>query len=498
MHILKQCQIWHKKGEYEKIIDALEGIPVQVHTAEIDMELARAYNNQAVFAADAVEKDMLRRSISLLKTHEETCKEDHLWNYRLGYAYFYCDQEPLALGYFEKALELLPDDADTLEFIQRCKNALALPRFEKNFRERVQEAWTTFAEIEGELRRIMDADKTHEQGDALMAKCGEALEIALSDPAFELGFNGEKYELILSPNGNKARLFPLIYFKTHAPAVVLNHWNVLVGRQPSQGFGLRAGDWDVSAEDVQVWVEKSKDSAVSLTFYCKKLLPLLREEEGRVWWMLSILTDQVLGEVAAIALIDGFDVVDTPKAEPAILLSALPETIEKLGLSLSNDAEHYLENSYLGYQLEPVEDPEADWRLDVFGGSTRLPHLINDYLSNTPNAVDAYYQDGIAAGFFCYPLDGFPQEDRGNAILDFRDALEAAVLETAGADAVTFVGGASGIYTGYLDFVAWDLPAVLQAAKQFFAASDLPWANFHVFRRNVPTVRLWNREDDAE
>ena len=42
-------------------------------------------------------------------------------------------------------------------------------------------------------------------------------------------------------------------------------------------------------------------------------LPLLREEENKVWWMLSTLTDQVLGEIPAMALIDGFDVLDAPR-----------------------------------------------------------------------------------------------------------------------------------------------------------------------------------------
>ena len=46
MDILQQCQKWHEKGKYQKIIDALETIPER--TPEMDSELARAYNNLAV------------------------------------------------------------------------------------------------------------------------------------------------------------------------------------------------------------------------------------------------------------------------------------------------------------------------------------------------------------------------------------------------------------------------------------------------------------------
>ena len=90
-----------------------------------------------------------------------------------------------------------------------------------------------------------------------------------------------------------------------------------------------------------------------------------------------------------------------------------------------------------------------------------------------------------AAGFFCYPLGGFSGEDRAAKILDFRDGLEAAVMDAAGEDAVTFLGGASGLYCGYLDFIAWDLDSVLTAASEFFRKSGLEWANFHSFRRDV-------------
>ena len=47
MDILKQCQKWHEKDKYQKIIDALEAIPAEERTPEMDSELARAYNNLA-------------------------------------------------------------------------------------------------------------------------------------------------------------------------------------------------------------------------------------------------------------------------------------------------------------------------------------------------------------------------------------------------------------------------------------------------------------------
>ena len=491
MDLLKQCQQWFEQDEAQKVIDTLEAIPAEERTPELDSELAKAY----IAIAHIGEREPFEKALELLAPHEEHFAEDHCWNYRIASAYYFLDEEGPALRYFEKALKARPGDKDTQEYINDCRRRLSLPRFEKNFRERTQEAWAAFSQIEAELRQIIDTDETHQRGEELVEKCGNALKTALCDTSFELGFNGEKHELILSPEGLRSRLFPLVYFQKQAPESVLEHWNIWVGRQPCEGFELRAGEIEVRAEDVQMWAEETEDHQVSLVLYCEKLTPILKEDTDKVWWALSMLVDQTIGEVSAIAFVAGFDVYAQPKDEPAKLLSELPELLQSMGLSLWRDGSDYLENSYLAYELKPVEDPEADWRLDVYTGSCRLPVLINDYLTARSDMVDEYHKDGIAAGFLLYPLSGFTGEERVKAILDFRDNLRDAILRDAGEEAVTFLGGATGLYCGYLDFIAWDLPAVLTAAQAFFEGSDLPYAHFHAFRRDVGGVPLLDEKE---
>ena len=491
MELLEQCQQWFEQDEAQKVIDTLEAIPAEERTPELDSELAKAY----IAVAHIGEREPFEKALELLAPHEEYFAEDHCWNYRIALAYYCLDEEGPALRYFEKALKARPGDKDTQEYIDDCRRRLSLPRFEKNFRERTQEAWAAFSQIEAELRQIIDTDETHQRGEELVEKCGNALKTALRDTSFELGAGGEKHELILSPEGLRSRLFPLVYFQKQAPESVLEHWNIWVGRQPCEGFELRAGEIEVRADDVQMWAEETEDHQVSLVLYCEKLTPILKEDTDKVWWALSMLVDQTIGEVSAIAFVAGFDVYAQPKDEPAKLLSELPELLQSMGLSLWRDGSDYLENSYLAYELEPVEDPEADWRLDVYTGSCRLPVLINDYLTARSDMVDEYHKDGIAAGFLLYPLSGFAGEDQSKSMLDFRDNLRDAILREAGAEAVTFLGGATGLYHGYLDIIAWDLPAVLTAAQAFFAESGLPYAHFHTFRRDVGGVPLLDEEE---
>ena len=486
MDILQQCQKWHEKGQHQKIIDALEAIPAEERTPEMDSELARAYNNLAVPG----NRELYQKALSLLKPHADYFAEDYFWNFRMGYSYYFLDQEGRALRYFEKALEARPGDEDTMELIDSCKKGISLPQFSECFRERTEDWWETFAEMEAELRQMMDEDKDHTRGAELVAQMQETLNLVFDEISFEMGFNGEKYELILTPEGDKVKLFELVYFQKHASKEVLEHWNILVGRQPSQNIGLRTDDgWDISGEDVQIWLEEQGENSFNISAYCEKLLPMLREAEGRVWWMLTTLTDQILGEIPHMRYIDSFDVLEEPKAEPSMLMSQLPDALKERGLELSTDPEAYLE-SYLGYEMKPNEDPNADWRLDVMAGSTCCVPLINGYLNADNDFMDDLHADGAVAGFFCYPLDTLREEEGSEKIFDFRDKLEELFTTVDGSEMLALIGGATGLYCGYVDFIAWDIRTALQMAKEFFEGSDIPWASFHTFRREAGTVNL--------
>ena len=504
MDILKQCQKWHEEDKHQKIVDALEAIPTEERTPEMDMELARAYNNLAD-SSEPEGRKQLHRALELMQCHEEELGDTYSWNFRMGYAYYYLDQEGRALRYFEKALELHPGDdpklntrQDMEELIDSCKKGISLPRFSECFRERTEDWWETFAEMEAELRQMMDEDKDHTRGAELVAQMQDTLNLVFDEISFEMGFNGKKHDLILTPEGDKVKLFELIYFQKHAPKEVLERWNILVGRQPLPNIGLRTEDgWNISGDDVQIWLEEQGENSFAISAYCEKLLPMLREAEGRVWWMLTTLSAQVLGEISHMWYIDDFNVLEEPKAEQSFLLSQLPDMLKEKGAPLSTDPNAYL-NSYLGYEMKPNEDPEADWRLDVMAGSTNCVPLINGYLNADNDFMDDLHADGAVAGFFCYPLDTLREEEGSQKIFDFRDKLEEVLTGGDGSEVLTLTGGATGLYCGYVDFIAWDIQEALNMAKEFFEGTDIPWAIFHTFRREAGSVPLKQQDAGSE
>lgn len=496
MTLLEKCQKWHEAGQFPKIIEALEALGEDGRTPELASELARAYNNEAD-PNTSEGRLMLHRAIELLEPHEEALGATYLWNFRLGYAYYYLDQEGRALSRFRRAHEAKPEDKDAKEFMEDCLKRVTLPFFRVPFRERTQKAWTAFEGEEAEIRAMMDADKTHERGEEIVDRIERILRLAFEDVSFEVGFNGVKHELILTPEGNRMKLFELVYFRSHAPASVLRHWEITLGRRGTSGNELHAGGVRIGGEDVQAWLEPD-DDAFKLSVFCARLADLKAKEEGRAWWMLTTLTDQLLGEIPHMRWINDFELLDAPRAVSGFLLSDLPDKLRELGKDLALDAETLLENSYVGYTREPDPDPDADWRLDVIAGSTACPPLINGYMSADDETMDELHSDGVTAGFIAFSLDGFTGENRTQRIFAFREALEAKLEKACGPDVVRMVGGATGVHFGYVDFMAWDLQPVLFEARAFLEASDVPAASFHVFRREVGSVPLKSPDDRAD
>ena len=67
MEVLKQCQKWFEQNEIQKVIDALEAIPTEERTPELDCELAKAY----ITIAEVGERKPFEKALHLLALHEE-------------------------------------------------------------------------------------------------------------------------------------------------------------------------------------------------------------------------------------------------------------------------------------------------------------------------------------------------------------------------------------------------------------------------------------------
>lgn len=499
--ILKKITQLNEQENYLGIIELVKGLDEAAQTPNVLCELARACNNLAVISdPDNVDREMLLCSVEVLERIKNDISEnDYHFNFRFGYALFYLDRVGEALEKFNIAHIQRPDDEDTKEFIEMCRKRLTLPVFDRSFRQRIKDGWAKFAEGEAELRRLI-SEKA--DSDEITECCHSLLEDTFTDFCFEVGFNGEKYDLILSPDKNKYMLYLFEEFRKHAPESVKEHWNILLGRQPAhtpEEFALGFNGQSYAFSDVTVKIGRDENGC-TVTGYCEQLAQVLRDNRNEAFCVFDILLDMALGEIVNMRYVDTIDITEEPFE--GIPLIKLPDEMKKLfGEKADWDSvESYLD-SVSGYEMQPREFAEDEYptpRLDSFICFSAVPQFMFDYVNGDHDAVNRADNDGVAAGFIFFPVHVFEEDEtakRGEKILNFRDELERYIVDKAGSSCV-FIGGASGVDNCYLDFLAWDISDVLDAAVEFFANQNIvPWAFYQSFRTDAGLLALMRDEE---
>lgn len=485
----KKLAKWHESDEYDRVISEIRAIPEGERDYELWGQLARALNNI----------DEYEEAVEILLQTEEEGAEDPRWFYRMGYAQFGMEQYGEAREYFIQASELDPADMDAPAFIEMCSNHLAYPVKRRAFRDRVREFWKVFSEKEKELREKIDNKEKIEDAVEFVS---QMLNIAFSEPCFEMGFNGQKHELILSAEGIYQRLFRMQYWKEHAPEALSDRWNFIVGRPACSGsgnWGVSMYDHCIAIEDAVVWIDKLKDKQVGLSIYCEKILPLLEEDEGKAYHLVSILIDQCMGEISAIRNIGYLDILDRKEAPEAGDGELVPEPmpISKLRdfvLEMHDGNVEQAEGisgafqSFTAYRVEPKNE-DCGLREDVFIGNSCCMQVINEFYRDCTDIVDENEKDGAIFGFLYYNNDQVPQEE----MVPFRGEIEDE-LQARGKDCCQILGGATGNAYSYIDCICYDLAKFLDIAGEVLNQKDLEEIAFHVFRKDCGGVDLKEEE----
>ena len=362
-------------------------------------------------------------------------------------------------------------------------------QFEKNFKERTLEAWYVFEQYESKLRQLMNDDRHRENGDEIVRLTENAFSIALSDVDFSIGFNGNKYEVIFSPNGSKVELFKLVYFTKHAPKALLENWSFIIGRKADPDFYISFGDLSINAKDVQLWVEALDKKHMDLSMYCPKLAALPEEQRQQSFGILGFLASKAAGEMNLMSYVDSVNVLEAPLTDKPYLLNDLPMLMENMNCDLNISAEEYLE---CGISYGRKENDDAfEVHLDILKGFTLCPSLFNEYLDGTTNGFDELYADGAIAGFVCYSLEEFVGEDRTEKVIAFNQELGKYLEKYAGSDVYTYIGDAVGKHCGYVDVIAWDLPTFVDTVAEFFKNNKSAKVDFYGFKRDSEVINLW-------
>lgn len=116
--ILKKIESFNENDKIRAIVDFIENLPIEQRTTPVLGELGRAYNNLYWFDSTEKNKDYLRKAIEIFKYIEEEEKDTAIWNYRIGYSYFYLNQIDEAKKHFQKYEEISGEKEEFLEIIE--------------------------------------------------------------------------------------------------------------------------------------------------------------------------------------------------------------------------------------------------------------------------------------------------------------------------------------------------------------------------------------------
>jgi len=98
--LLEKIGKLHEAEKYQEIIDLIEGLPKEQLDTDLIGELGRAYNNVENY----------EKGLEILKSIETEVGDTALWNWRVGYSYFFLKDFISAKKCLLKAYELNPHD----------------------------------------------------------------------------------------------------------------------------------------------------------------------------------------------------------------------------------------------------------------------------------------------------------------------------------------------------------------------------------------------------
>lgn len=467
--LMKQIDEWHDAEKHQEIIDALEQIPEAERDFETTSLLARAYNNIEEYA----------KAAELLESVREEGAEDERWNFRMGYAQYFLDNNREALSYFGKARELNPEDEDALSFIRQCNMTLPLT-------QRVKEFWNWFVENEEKLSGMMNP-KSMEEADAFMEFISKGTNLISEDMHFNIGGD---HEFTFSVEGWPDLFIIYPYIISCMPECLKGKWKFFPFNPGKVGsFAYRVHDTDVDMGKIMVKASyDEKRENFNIRYYDKNLCALSEENSDGNF---HVILELVLGEGVSFKYVNGIERASGIE-EGMIALSGLRQHIEETVKSHGHEFFENPKDVYTGYQLTPKESDEL--RFDVIVGSTCLSSIVADYYHGSTEIFDHANGFGAQALYIVFQ-NGAGEDNILNFRHDLEDRITEEILEPGNLGVIT--GGATGTEYSYIDLFVYDLRAFVK--KVIPLLDEYPEYSFYIsdFIRNGRIHQLTEAASEA-
>lgn len=225
---------------------------------------------------------------------------------------------------------------------------------------------------------------------------------------------------------------------------------------------------ELHAGNVYLWEEKPEEGCADrLIAYHEAFETLEEPEYAEAFSCVQALLDNAVGE--AVRMKYYYDLRLTRKPESGVGFSVqefqsyLRETDP---MKLVTTMDDYLDESN-EFDWDGSEEKDCDYLLDAVHAELSCPALVLAYFKNDPDLMRMLAQSGATAGTLYMNTRDRSPEGRREVLDSLRTELQANVPE-----AYESVGIVDGRRYAYDVFLAWDLPAVLEAARGFAEGRD--------------------------
>lgn len=492
-------------AEFLQAMAVIESKDPAERSVEDDCMLASYY----FMLSEGKDRTRLEQALEIFLSHGVTLYESPIWNYHVGVCYYYLRQPEAAMRFLNKAKSDSEYGATAAQYLQSCIDMLQIPAFTHNFVERCNECYKHLLDEVPSLINEVREQFLSPNGISkeLHTKVNKILNYAFARISFNLSCTQEPNAQVwdptitLEPMGNVARALAINYFIDHAPKELTQLIKLRLGLPKDSNFALAFGKTKLNLDSVKCFVTKRNDD-YRVFLHCPQLKNLLKDDFYAAYKMHLDLANSALGELGALTQRIGFDVIYELQAPDNSILGPLPlsclyDELNKLGVKLEGSTQELLDSSYRDYESANLvaanesSDHKSDIkctilpdRSDIVKGHSRCFQFINEFKSNDYRLTDEMHQNGAAAGYFAFEGQKIFALNSPIKFDEFLNKLQEAL-----GDEAVLVGQATGSSYYYVDFIAWNLSAVMDRVIPLFNVFDIP-LYFGTFRSIVPPASL--------
>lgn len=488
-----KMQDWLRDHKFERVIRTVEAVPIEQRTAEHTLCLAQAYLIAADMGTPKGRQQMkhARKLLVSIQSEVDTLNDPYAWYASMATELFYTDNPAAALPYAKRAVRLKPDDQNMQSMVYMCHEVIQRPRARWTYREGVARAWDKFFQKQTSILRQLEGEQMGRCSERLERPVSFCFEAALIEPDCSVWKTADKPRLVFDTHCNPIRMLQILNLLQQAPGAVLVVWDLQLGPLPDRDspeaclYYLEYGDTpvqlytDEAGEIVSATMDGQPLFAAEMLEQMynstSKKSPAFRDLMNMLGpvplWRLETQRNQQLSLAATV-----------PLQELSEMLAA-----HGLDCSMASASRAFPMNAYLIKRSYPVKA----WRKHVEVGNGRIPTVVNSIVDRLYFFNNQMIQEGVEGGYFVWPMPQRRRQAAVNKANQLQQEIQDKLNKRLGSSYLTVLGKGMDANFVYLDFVAWDLQSVLEAAADLLQGAGLPWAAYQPFRDYDPAISLF-------